>query len=285
MTPLPERRTNRLLGYPDDARLLIINADDFGVCHAVNEAIVLAATQGVAASTSLMVPCPWATHAMQLLKDHPELPFGIHLTLISDFAPYRWGPLASKSCVPSLIDQGGHFFRYERRQELLAQAELTEVDLEFRAQIEVVLAAHLQPTHLDWHCLADGGRADIFELTLGLAREFGLALRVHDRTSAENLQQAGLPANDHPVLDSYHLDPVDKSATFARLLRELPTGLTEWAVHPSLGNAEAQALEPDTWPVRRADLDFLISREARDIMDQEGIERLDYRALQRVWSP
>ncbi len=33
-------QTNRLLGYPEDARLLIINADDFGMCHAVNEAII-----------------------------------------------------------------------------------------------------------------------------------------------------------------------------------------------------------------------------------------------------
>ena len=56
--------TNRLLGYPADARLLIINADDFGMCHAINAAIFQTLTAGVVRSTSLMAPCPWARHAM-----------------------------------------------------------------------------------------------------------------------------------------------------------------------------------------------------------------------------
>jgi hypothetical protein len=53
-----------LLGYPADARLLIINADDFGMCHSVNEAIMAALMAGIVRSTTLMVPCPWALHAM-----------------------------------------------------------------------------------------------------------------------------------------------------------------------------------------------------------------------------
>lgn len=279
-----ERQTNRLLGYPDDARLLIVNADDFGMCHAVNEAILRTLLDGVATSTTLMAPCPWAPHAMRLLKEHPEIPFGVHLTLVSDFGIYRWGPLASRDRVPSLIDETGTFFRYERIPVLLARAVVAEVEIEFRAQIEAVLAAGLRPTHLDWHCIADGGRADIFELTLRLAREYGLAMRVHDRPHAERLRGMGLPVVDHGVLDSYHLDPATKPAAYARLLRELPAGLSEWAVHPSLGNDEARALEPESWPVRRADLDFLTSPDARDILDAEGIVLLDYRALQRVWA-
>jgi hypothetical protein len=85
------------------------------------------------------------------------------------------------------------------------------------------------------------------------------------------------------VLDSYHLETEGKAAHYARLLHELPAGLTEWAVHPSLGNAEAQALEPDNWPIRRADYDFLLSSEARDMLKAEGIVLLNYRTLQAVW--
>ena len=81
--------TNRLLGYPVDARLLIINADDFGMCHAINEAIFRALELGVLRSTTLMVPCPWALHAMRFLADHPEIPFGVHLTVISEWVNYR----------------------------------------------------------------------------------------------------------------------------------------------------------------------------------------------------
>ena len=284
MPSSPERQTNALLGYPADARLLIINADDFGMCHANNAAIARLLQERVVTSTTLMTPCPWAPHAIQFLQDHPEIAFGVHLTLVRDFAAYRWGPLASRNAVLSLLDATGFFYRNERIPELLAVAKLDEVEREFRAQINAVFSANLAPTHLDWHCLADGGRPDIFELTVRLAKEHGLALRVHDRAHAETCQRDGLPANDHGVLDSYHMDPADKPALYAQLLRDLPPGLTEWAVHPSLGNAEAQALEPDTWLVRRADYDFLISREARDLLDEEGIILLNYRPLQKLWA-
>ncbi len=278
-----DRTANRLLGYPDDARLLIINADDFGMCHAINEATLRAWRVGIVSSATLMVPCPWAPHAMRLLKDHPDLPFGVHLTVICDFADYRWGPLTSKGEVPSLVDDAGYFYSHERRLELLAQAALDEVEAEFRAQIRAVLAAHLRPSHLDWHCLAEGGRADIFAMTLRLAREYGLALRIHHQSSAEHCRRAGLPTTDHGVLDSLALGSVHKAARYAQLLRALPAGLSEWAVHPSLGNAEAQAIEPDTWRVRKADFDFLISPEAQDILVEEEIVLVGYRAIQQLW--
>jgi chitin disaccharide deacetylase len=275
---------NALLGYPDDARLLIVNADDFGMCHANNEATLRAFKHGIVTSTTLMTPCPWAPHAMQLLREHHEMPFGVHLTLISEHLGYRWGPLAPKDRVPSLLDEGGYFYTNDRRSELLAQAKLDEIEQEFRTQIRTVLNARLTPTHLDFHCLGDGGREDIFDLTLELAKEFGLALRVSDRSSAERCRAEGLPVSDHGVLDSYGLGWDDKSAKYVALLRALPTGLNEWAIHPSLGDAEAQAMEPTSWRVRKADFDFLISREARDIVNEQGITLLDFRALQKIWT-
>ena len=286
MTPTDERQTNTLLGFPDDARLLIINADDFGMCNSVNEAIIRGLTDGVVTSTTVMTPCPWSPHAMRLLGEHPEIAFGVHLTIISDFGDYRWGPVASKDRVPSLVDETGYFFRYDRRAEMLDGAKIEELEIEYRAQIETVFAAGLKPTHLDWHCLADGGRADAFELSVNLAREYGLAMRVHFRSSIESLRGQSLPTVDHDVLDSYHMvpDPSQKPARYAELLRTLPPGLTEWAVHPSMGNAESQALEPGNWRVRRADFDYVMSQEARDVMNEEGIVLLDYRALQAVWS-
>jgi hypothetical protein len=121
-------------------------------------------------------------------------------------------------------------------------------------------------------------------MTLGLAWEHGLALRVHDRSRVQACRRLGFPANDHGVLDSFRLDTADKPARYARLLRGLPAGLSEWAVHPGLGDAEAPALEPSTWRVPRPDLDFLVSRAARGILDDEGIILLDFRVLQEVWS-
>src|SRR5438876_7282163 len=162
MTQAHSSQTNRLLGHPDDARLLIINADDFGRSHASNEATFRALKDGVVSSTTLMVPCPWALHAMQLLSEHPDIAFGVHLTVVCDVPHYRYGPLTSRDKVPSLVDETGFFYKIERIPEFLTQVKLSELEVEFRAQIEAVLAASLSPTHLDWHCLDDGGRADIF---------------------------------------------------------------------------------------------------------------------------
>jgi predicted glycoside hydrolase/deacetylase ChbG (UPF0249 family) len=279
---VPNHRANELLGYPADARLLIINLDDFGMYHAINEAIIRALKEGVARSTTVMTPCPWALHALQLLGENPEIGFGVHLTLVCDYGNYKWGPVASRGKVPSLVDESGYFYRYERIPELLARAKLEELELEFRAQIETVLSANLKPTHLDWHCLYEGGRPDVFDLTLGLAREYGLAVRVNAPASIERLQSQGLPTNDYDMMDSYRLETEGKTARYVQMLRDLPTGLTEWAVHPGLGNAEAQAID-EGWAVRRADFEFLISQDARETVREEGIILLDYRALQAAW--
>src|SRR5204863_8748121 len=92
--------TNALLGYPEDARLLLVNADDFGMYPAINEAVVRAFEAGLVRSTSLMAPCPGAPEAMRLLREHPGLPVGVHLSIVRDIASYRWGPLAPQEHVP-----------------------------------------------------------------------------------------------------------------------------------------------------------------------------------------
>jgi chitin disaccharide deacetylase len=77
-------RTNSLLGYPADSRLLFVNADDFGMCHAVNVAIIRSLEEGIVRSCSVMVPCPWALHALTWLQEAPDVPFGVHLTSVSE---------------------------------------------------------------------------------------------------------------------------------------------------------------------------------------------------------
>lgn len=274
---------NKLLGYPPDARLLIINADDFGVCHAVNAAIFRALKEGIVSSTTVMAPCPWALHAMHLLKENPDLPFGVHLTVICEPTHYRWGPLTCREKVPSLVDETGYCYNFDRMPELLAQVKLDELEAEFRAQIETVLTADLRPTHLDWHCLRGGGGTAIVELMLRLAQEYGLAMRAVERPWIEKVQGQGLPTNDYDFLDSYGLDIAAKSARYAQMLRDLPVGLSEWAVHPGFDDAESRAIGALGPQIRQTDFDFLISAQAREIVEQEGIVLLSYKPLQEAW--
>jgi predicted glycoside hydrolase/deacetylase ChbG (UPF0249 family) len=273
----PSTRSNELLNLAPDARVLIVNCDDFGMCPPINAAVVQSIEEGIGTSCSLMVPCPGAAHAMQLLRARPEIPFGIHLTLVCDTEHDRWRPLAEKERVPSLLDDAGELFAPARVPELLARARPDEVELEFRAQIDAVVDAGLTPTHLDWHCLADGGRADIFDLTVALAQEYGLATRAWLERGRGRLRRLGVPIVEHEFLDSFGLDVEGKQARYAELLRELPAGLSEWAVHPGLGDEQSR--------VRRTDHEFLTSQRARDLIRQEGIVLIDYGLLQQAWRP
>jgi predicted glycoside hydrolase/deacetylase ChbG (UPF0249 family) len=277
-------RTNSLLGYPADTRLLFVNADDFGMCHAVNEAIIRSLEEGIVGSCSVMVPCPWALHALAWLQEAPDVSFGVHLTSVSEQPAYRWGPITCRTEVPSLVDETGYFYPASRIDEFLDQVDVTELEREYRAQIEHVLDVGLRPTHLDSHCAIHTRCEAIFEMTLGLAGQYGLPLRAYYRPFIEKMRLRGCPTNDHDLMDSYHLDTVRKAARYAQMLRELPVGLSEWAVHPGLGNAELRAVEPSSWQVRQSDFDFVISQEARVILQEEGIILLDYRALKALWN-
>ena len=268
-------QSNERLGLPRDARVLIINADDFGMYPAVNAAVIGSIEEGIASSCSLMAPCPAARHAMDLLRQHPRIPFGIHLTLVCDIPGIRWEPLAAKEEVSSLLSETGHLFTPAQLPGLLVRARLDEVELEFRAQVNAVADAGLTPTHLDWHCLADGGRDDIFDLTVALASEYGLAVRAWLEPARRKLRQRGLPAVDHEFLDSFRLGIDGKSGRYAKLLHDLPPGLSEWAVHPALGDEQSQMIDPG-WRVRRTDYDFLTSPQARALLENERIIVIDY---------
>jgi chitin disaccharide deacetylase len=93
-----------------------------------------------------------------------------------------------------------------------------------------------------------------------------------------------LPVVDHEFMDSFALDIDRKPTRYAELLRDLPAGLSEWAVHPGLGNEESQAIDPGGWRVRRTDYEFLTSPEAHRLLQQEGIVAIDYRTIQQAWA-
>ncbi|MFD4658081.1 ChbG/HpnK family deacetylase [Kitasatospora sp. NPDC058444] len=310
--PHPHPTTNHLLGHPPDARLLLLNCDDLGLDESVNLAVIDAVRNGIAASCSLMTPCAAAPHALRLLRRHPEVPFGVHLTLVCESTDRRWGPLTARDRVPSLLDASGGFFAPTPagRADLLAQARLDDIEREFRAQIDAVAAAGLAPTHLDFHCLADGGREDVLDLTLALGAAYGLAVRVWLPPALARMREHGLPVVDHGFLDSFTVPLDDKPAHYARLLAALPPGLTEWALHPSTAAPRtASTTDPATNPtagprtnptagptarpnhpapdddrrIRHTDHAFLVSPEARRLLTEHGITVLGYRTLQEAW--
>jgi predicted glycoside hydrolase/deacetylase ChbG (UPF0249 family) len=280
--PLP--RASELLGFAPDDRVLIVSCEDFGMSTSIDAAVVDAIDRGVASSCSLIVAGRSAPEAIELLARRPDVAFGIHLALVCEMPHTGWGPVAPRERVTSLLDGAGAMFAPTPlgRAALLGRARIEEVELEFRAQIAAVLDVGLAPTHLDFHCLADGGRGDILELTVDLAAEHGLAVRVWLEPGRAAMRRRGLPVVDNDFLDSFSLDLDGKAARYAQLLHDLPPGLGEWAVHPGLGDPQAQA-DDSGWLVRQSDHEFLTSSLAREILREEGISVIDYRAIQQVW--
>ncbi len=277
------------LGFARDAKLLIVHADDVGVTHSVNAATIKALDTGLVNSASIMVPCPWFPEIADFAKAHPDLDFGLHLTLTSERVYYRWGPVASRDKVPSLVDENGYF-----HHDWTAATKINpkEVELELRAQIDRAYAMGVRPTHLDSHQyrLYENGK-DLMEVILRLAHEYKLPVFVARDwfVGRPYLESTLTPADivlDHTVTISPEVPPEKWADFYKTALKTLQPGVTEFVIHVAFADEEMKAAtrERDTWGAawRQRDFDFFTSPGFRQLLQEQNIKLVTWRELARA---
>lgn len=154
---------------------LLIRCDDIGMSHSVNLAAQELIETGLIFSASVMFPCAWYQEGVDLLKAHPEITVGIHLTLNAEWKNYRWGPVAGKDKVPSLVDENGYFFP-SRAAFFANNPKLDEVETELRAQIERAIKSSLKITYVDYHMGTAVDKPEMRKIVEKLAGEYKLGI-------------------------------------------------------------------------------------------------------------
>lgn len=130
------------------SRLLVVNADDFGLTPGVCEAVLMAHESGIVTSTSALVVAPaWRRYAVPLASS--GLGVGAHLCVVGEDPP-----LLSAAEVPSLVDAQGRFALTWKEfvlRSMLGRIDTDDLRREFAAQMEAVTAAGVRLTHIDSH--------------------------------------------------------------------------------------------------------------------------------------
>ena len=254
-----------------DTKYYLIRLDDMGMSHSVNLAVKEVIETGLPVSTSVMFACPWYQEAVDILKQHPQVSVGIHLTLNAEWKNYRWGPIAGKDAVPSLVDEHGYFL--PARSKLFAQnPDLGEIELELRAQIQRALNSGIRIDYVDYHMGAAVQTIETREVVEKLAAEYGLGMMYYfDEKSASSTY---FPSHD-AKLDSLIAN-----------VGRLEPGYNLQVVHVALDTPEMQAMEDlnefglkEMSKHRQGELDAITSPEFRKAIEEHNLTPITYRDL------
>ena len=251
---------------------LIIRSDDAGMSHSVNMGLEKLIATGLPVSVSVMFPTPWYQETVEILKRHPEVAVGIHLTLNSEWKNYRWGPVLGRTAVPSLVDGDGYFFQ---SSEALHRnhPDLQEVEKELLAQIERALRSGLRIDYVDYHMGTAVRYPEFREITERLAKEFGLGMSQYFGETRHDSQYSAAPSN--------------KADSLVAMIDRLHPRYNLVVTHVGIDDAELGALLdmnvggglPEMSKNRQGELDALTSPRFSEAIKARNIHLLTYRQL------
>jgi predicted glycoside hydrolase/deacetylase ChbG (UPF0249 family) len=255
-----------------DQTYLVIRTDDGGMSHSANMAIEKLIYTGLPVSVSVMFPTPWHLEIVEMLKQHPNVAVGVHLTLNSEWKNYRWGPVLGRTAVPSLVDADGYFFPSSKALDA-NNPDLKQVEAELRAQVQTAMRSGLKIDYVDYHMGTVYDHPQFREIAERIAKENGLGM----------MQYFGEPRYN----PQYEALPQDKPDSLVALLGRLKPGITVLVTHVGIDNAELGALlDMNTdgglarmSKNRQGELDAVTSQRFRDAVEAHNIKLLTYRQV------
>ncbi len=278
------------LGYAENAKLLMIHADDAGLSHSENRATIQSLENGFVNSYSIMVPCPGFYEIAEFAKRNPKFDNGIHLTLTCEWENSRFGPVLPISKVPSLVDENGHF--YKKREQLRRNANTQEVEKELRAQIEKALKFGLEPTHIDSHMYSVGADPRFFEIFKDLGKEYHLPVLINEQlmemvglNPEQNIEKGDFLIDKVYVGEFKYFESGKLTDYYSSILENLTSGLNIILIHPAFNDEEMKKITVNhpnfgsEW--RQIDFDFFTDEQNRLMLEKNNIKLITWNDIKK----
>jgi predicted glycoside hydrolase/deacetylase ChbG (UPF0249 family) len=274
------------LGYPAGKKVIILHADDAGMCEEANIATKKQLKNKEIQSAAVMMPCPWAEDMIEWAIKNPKYDIGIHLTLTSEWKTYRWGTLTDPKEVPGLLDQEDKMWRSV--PEVVMNASADEVKKEIKAQIDKAIAMGHKPSHIDTHMGTLYGHPSYVKVFFEVAQEYNIpanAIDLSDPKVVENFRAQGYPLTDKVIelAANYKLPKVDnftsapngktyeeKVDNFKKLVKSLNPGITEIIFHPQIATENSKSIT-GSWQQRQWEADMFADAGMKKFFEDEGI--------------
>ncbi len=285
------------LGFSNNDRVVIIHADDLGMCQSTISACKELFEMSGISSAAVMVPCPWFLSAARLQKDIVKVDLGVHITLTSEWKEYRWRPISTTDVESGLFDSQGFF--HAKSKDVQNHGNPIFVRDEINAQINMAMSLGIVPTHIDTHMGSVAHPKFMFDyINAGLSRKIPpMLFRMTkkewmsiglDDTSATivekfllNLEEQGVPLVDH--LRSIPLDlPDNRFGQVKDIFDTLPPGITHFIIHPASETPELKAITPD-WMSRVGDYKLFRDKEIHDYLKNNGIHVIGYQEIKSAF--
>lgn len=272
---------------------LLVNADDFGLTHAITDGIIQAHQRGIVTSTSIIAGGMAFEHAVQQARSNPTLGIGVHLTLVEEL------PVSDPREIPSLVQPSGKLpanYTALLSGLIFGRIRKHHVEHELRAQVAKCFSAGLMPVHLDSHQHVHT-LPSILNIAMRLAEEFnirGMRLPRDFPRRGGSLQKSMLcmlARWDQRYLPAPRFHVCDRMAGLFEsgglsenhllsILERLPDGTTELVCHPGLADSSTKSTYAHWHYDWQTELAALTSPAVRDMLLARNIALITYGDLQ-----